>query len=115
MNLRIVVSPEAESDIIGMYVSGIRTFGLHQADRYETMLKLAIEQDLAEFPRIGLARPELGSGIHSLRRGAHHIYYRLEGHELWIVRILSDRMDVQPDQLNASLMKLGTISKKTSP
>ncbi len=115
MKLRIVVSPEAESDIIGIYVSGIRAFGLNQADRYETMLRQAIEQDLAAFPRIGLARPDLGQGIYSLHRGAHHDYYRLEDRDLWIVRILSDRMDVQSDKLNASLRKLGIIGDKNSP
>ncbi len=107
MIARVVLSPEAEDDVINVYIRGIMKFGLSQADRYEAMLRQAIDDDLANFPNMGIARPELGPNIRSLYRGAHHIYYYVEGDTLKIARILPDRMNVEKDELVAALQKLG--------
>lgn len=112
---RIFLSPEAEIDIVEIYIAGIRSFGPRQADRYELLLRRAIEQDIAEFPGIGLARPELGKEVRSVFRGAHHIYYSVKGADLMIVRILHARMNVQADRLRASLKALDDMSSKKKP
>jgi toxin ParE1/3/4 len=104
---QIVLSPAAEADIIDIFVRGITSFGLSQADTYEAMLRQAIETELVNHPYLGVARPELGREIRCLYRGAHHIYYCAEGTILKIVRILPDRMNVEREELALALRKLG--------
>ena len=105
----IVLSPDAEDDIIEIYRSGIANFGIGQADAYEAMLRHSVKIELAFHPFIGIARPELGHDIRALYRGAHHIYYRVEGDTLTIIRIVSGRMNVEQDDLYSVLQKLRRI------
>ncbi len=97
---RIVVSPEAKDDIVSIFAEGIVQFGIERADSYLEDLQSAIHGELARHPMLGLARPELGTGIRSLYRGSHHIYYLIESGELRIVRILHQRMNVTLDLLS---------------
>lgn len=106
MIARIVLSPQAEADIIDIYIGGITEFGIAQANTYETMLPHAIEDELTMHPNMGVARPELGRNVRALYRGAHHINYCVDGDVLKIVRILPGRMNVEKDELYLALRKL---------
>lgn len=104
----IVVSPEAERDIIEIYVRGMRDFGASQANRYEAMLRRAIEFDLHDFPHAGVSREDLGDGIRSLYRGAPYIPYLVNGETLQIIRILPERMNTLPQHFETTPPKGGS-------
>jgi len=48
---------------------------------------------LAEQPRMGRARPEFGAGVRSFAVENYVIYYRQEGNDVQIARVLHGRRD----------------------
>ena len=48
---------------------------------------------LAEQPRMGRARPEFGTGVRSFAVENYVIYYRQEGNDVLIARVLHGRRD----------------------
>ncbi len=84
------LSLEAESDLEGIYYTGVVDFGLRQADDYYGGL-LERFQRIADAP---LMYPDASNVRENYRRsvyGAHSIYYRIEADRLFIVRIIGQQ------------------------
>ncbi len=89
--LRIVVSPRAEDDIIGIAAFTLRTWGEHQMSRYVDGLHSQFAA-LARFPNSGRRRDEIGRGYRSMVHGSHIVFYKVVVRDLVIVRVLHTRM-----------------------
>ena len=86
------LSPLAEQDLddIWSYVAGDASFTT--ADRLIDDIFHRFEL-LAEQPGIGRMRPEFGIGVRSFAVENYVIYYRQEGDDVLIARILHGRRD----------------------
>ena len=77
----------ALADLDRIYQYGILNFGLSQADKYYDGL-VVFFQRLANSPLSHIAIDDIRSGYHRAPYYANTVYYRLEGNEVAIVRIL---------------------------
>ena len=93
--LRIVVSPRARDDMVGIATYTLRMSGEAQMSEYIDGLHARFAE-LARFPGLGRPRDELAPGYRSIVQGAHIVFYRTTARELVIFRILHGRMD--PDR-----------------
>jgi toxin ParE1/3/4 len=89
--LRIVVSPRAEDDIVGIAAYTLDRWGERQMSRYVDGLHARFAA-LAHFPNSGRRRDELGRGYRSIVHGSHIVFYRVIARDLVIVRVLHVRM-----------------------
>jgi toxin ParE1/3/4 len=71
------LSRKAKADLQHIYLQGVDLFGGRQADAYIEGLLAELDL-LADFPRIGGARPELGHDTHVLFYKSHAILYRID-------------------------------------
>lgn len=87
---RFTLSPEAERDLMEIWLYTADTWGVDQADRYV----LGIKEDLARAePGSPLVRPI--DGLWRLKTGHHLCIFNREGSDgIHVVRILHERMDV---------------------
>jgi toxin ParE1/3/4 len=89
------VAPEAAADLddIWEFVAS-RSSSLETADR---LIDTVIERFLllARFPGIGRRRDDLRSGLRSLPVGQYLVFYRLEGDDVLILRVLHGARDVE--------------------
>lgn len=84
------LSVEAESDLEGIYYTGVVEFGLQQADDYYDRLVERFQR-IAETP---LMYPDVSYIRDGYRRsvyGAHSIYYRIETSQIVVVRIIGQQ------------------------
>ncbi len=96
--LKLLRTPEAEQDLLDIWLHSFETWGAQQADRYLQNLDQGMQQ-LTRTPNLGKPRDAARRGYRSLQIGRHVIYYRVLLDAIDVVRILHDRMD--PDvQLN---------------
>jgi toxin ParE1/3/4 len=93
--LRIVVSPRARDDMVGIATYTMSMWGEAQMSRYIDGLHARFAE-LARFPGLGRPRDEMAPGYTSIVQGTHVVFYRTTTQELVIVRILHGRMD--PDR-----------------
>jgi toxin ParE1/3/4 len=93
--LRIVVSPRARDDMVGIASYTLSMWGEAQMSRHIDGLNARFAE-LARLPGLGRPRDEMAPGYRSIVQGAHIVFYRTTGRELVIVRILHGRMD--PDR-----------------
>jgi len=89
--LRIVVSPKAEDDIVGIAAYTLGMWGERQMSRYVDGLHKRFDA-LARFPNSGRRRDEIGRGYRSMVHGSHIVFYKIVARELVIVRVLHVRM-----------------------
>ncbi len=88
---------KAEDDFISIYVTGVRDFGVAQAERYQRDLIETFET-LSDNPRLARARQELRPPMRVHPHGSHLILYRIEENgDILIVRIRHAREDWIPD------------------
>lgn len=92
--LEIVLRPEAEADIGNIADYTEESWGTAQAKNYISAIFQKIEQ-LASLPNLGSAVDGLAGDYRKMPSGSHHIYYRIAGQHLIVVRILHERMDVE--------------------
>ena len=92
---RISKTVSAERELEDIYYYGLIQWGAAQADRYHEELTNAMDQ-LADNPKLGKAIDAVRSGYRALRVNRHTIYYRIEGHDIRIMRVRHERMD--PDR-----------------
>jgi toxin ParE1/3/4 len=87
---RYVFSPEAERDLMEIWLYTADTWGVDQADRYV----LGIKDDLAKTdPNSPLVRPI--DDLWRLKTGHHLCIFKREGDaSIFVVRVLHERMDV---------------------
>ena len=93
--LRIVLSPKAEDDIVGIAAYTLETWGERQMSMYVRALNVRFAA-LARFPNTGRRRDELGRGYRSVVQGSHVVFYRTTARDLIVVRVLHVRMS--PDR-----------------
>lgn len=80
------LSREARSDLQHVYLQGLELFGSHQADDYIEGLFAKLDL-LAQFPRLGAARPELSPDALVIFYRSHAILYRIDGADVFVRRI----------------------------
>jgi toxin ParE1/3/4 len=93
---RIVLSPEARSDLRDILLYTEQQWGLAQQRSYNAQLHTALAQ-LAQYPDLGILRPELGPRIRGLRVGQHVVAYQPSETEILILRIRHVRRDVNAE------------------
>jgi toxin ParE1/3/4 len=90
MPYRLSALAEQDLDEIWSYVA--EDASSETADRLIDAIVERFEL-LAEQPRMGRARPEFGIGVRSFAVENYVVYYRQEGHDVLIARVLHGRRD----------------------
>src|SRR3954454_24343606 len=90
--LRIVVSPKAEDDIVGIAAYTLERWGERQMSRYVDGLNARFAA-LARSPNSGRRRDELGRGYRGIVHGSHIVFYKVMARDLLVVRVLHVRMN----------------------
>lgn len=88
------LSPQAEQNLLDIFLFGIENWGRQQTHNYANELSLCFEL-LAKNPEIGLMRSELIGDIRSFVSGSHVIFYRKMDLIVEIIVILHQKMDVK--------------------
>lgn len=88
---RVRLRQEALDDLDGIATYTLESFGAAQAARYKENFLKALDL-LAVFPLLG---PETGirPGLRRHVHASHAIYYRVDGEDIVIIRILGPGMD----------------------
>ena len=84
---RYRLSKAAQQDIERPYLFGIESFGVEQADRYFEGLFERLDE-LASQPMLYPAVDNIRQGYRRSVYGAHSIYYRIDGNDVNVIRIL---------------------------
>lgn len=103
------LSREARADLQQVYLQGIETFGSRQADDYIEGLFAKLDL-LADFPRLGAARPELSPDAHVIFYKSHAILYRIDGEAVFVRRIRHGLEDWQSDASD-----IGSSDERSEP
>ena len=80
------LSRKAEDDVIQIYLAGVETFGVDQAERYHEGLERTFAL-LADFPQAAPERLELGGAPRVHPYKSHIIIYRLDDADIFILRV----------------------------
>lgn len=88
---------KAEEDLTEVYLSGIRDFGITQAETYLEDLLQTFDL-LAENPEIARLREEFRPTVRIHPHGAHIIIYREVEADILIIRIRHGREDWRRDE-----------------
>ena len=91
---RYTYSKRAERDLISIYKDTAKTWGIAQADKYDTGLESAI-QLLADNPDLGRSCDDIKTGFKRFEHESHIVFYRKRKTNIFIVRILHNRRDVK--------------------
>lgn len=86
------LSRKAEADVIRIYVTGVRDFGVSHAEHYHAGLERAFAF-LSEFPRAARERIELARRSRAYPYRSHLIFYRISGPDIFIQRVRHGRED----------------------
>lgn len=92
MKRKITIKPEADADLMKIWIYGYWNFGEQRADDYNLKFAQLFEK-IAMFD-LGRRRPDLGGKIYTLPCGQHLVIYRAEADEVFIGRILHHSQDV---------------------
>lgn len=95
MTFRIERSSKAREDLLAIWL-GIAIHDPDAADRQLRRIEQAI-RGLADFPRIGPIRDDLGPGIRAVLRVPHLIFYTVEDADeaIRIIRVIDARRDLE--------------------
>jgi toxin ParE1/3/4 len=89
---RYVLSPQAASDLDGIWDYTQAQWGGDQAESYLRVIQRVIESAVVD-PRRGRSCDHIRAGYFKLSAGSHVVFYRLVGDDLDVVRILHQPMD----------------------
>lgn len=92
MKRKITIKPEADADLMKIWIYGYWNFGEQRANDYN--LKFAQLFEKISLFDLGRRRPDLGRKIYTLPYGQHIVIYRAEVDEVFIGRILHHSQDV---------------------
>lgn len=84
----------AEKDIRRIFFETVKRWGLDQAIKYDEGLEKTISL-IAENPSIGRNRDDIKKGYRRFEYERHIIFYKQRKNDVFIIRILHDRMDVE--------------------
>jgi toxin ParE1/3/4 len=93
--MKIVISDKARSDLLEFYA--------YLAARSPSAARAAVIainskfSNITQFPFIGRERPSLGAGLRSVVSGTQVIFYRVDGEQIIIVRVLDGRRDIDEE------------------
>lgn len=82
-----VLRPAAEADLSAIWLQGVASWGVDQAERYADGL-FAVFDLLAEFPEMARERREFTPPVRIHLSGSHLVIYQLDGQGIQIIRIL---------------------------
>jgi toxin ParE1/3/4 len=88
---RFRLTVRAEVDLLEIAAYTQRTWDDAQCDRYLDQLEQACER-LAEQPGLGRGCDHIRPRLHRSEQGKHVIFYRRDGEDIVVVRILHERM-----------------------
>ena len=91
MGFSFRLTRDAQKDLTAIRRYTVETWGTEQSSRYLQGMRETIEL-LAEFPRQGVVRENVGEGVLSFPYGSHMLYYRLEKKHLVVFAVLHQRM-----------------------
>lgn len=83
---------DAEQDLIDIYITGLETYGLKQAEAYQDLLAEKF-QTLTENPSFGSDYGDLRPQLRRAESVAHSVYYQETPGGILVLRILYKRMD----------------------
>ncbi|OOH90275.1 hypothetical protein BMT54_05085 [Pasteurellaceae bacterium 15-036681] len=86
------LSRKAEQDIELLYRYTIAQFGVNQATTYVEGLVEQFEL-LVQFPKLGKEADHIAPKIRSLLYQSHTIYYKCRQNDIFIVRVIHQRME----------------------
>ncbi len=89
---QLVISPAAKDDLKDIYQYGVQQWGAEQSAQYLTALKERLWLLLSQ-PLQGADRPELLANTRSITTQSHKVFYRMNGQQIEIIRILHARQD----------------------
>lgn len=84
----------ARSDLDAIADYTEREWGKEQARTYLSDIATAIDR-LALHPGLGSESESVRKGYRKLNVGSHRVYYRHQGMDIEIMRVLHERMDVE--------------------
>jgi toxin ParE1/3/4 len=91
-NRLVLLSPEAEQDLLSIWHFGAAEWSPEQADRHVRDLDDMFER-LRDDPKLGHKRDELIAGLRSISIKPHLIFYTQTPQTISIVRVLHQRFD----------------------
>lgn len=91
-SIYVVRSPEADADLVSIWLYGARTWSPAQASAYLLEIEALCNQ-LVVNPKLGKLRNDLVLGVRSILITPHVIFYRVSKEAIEIVRVLHQRED----------------------
>lgn len=82
----------AERDLIAIWRYTFEHWGAAQADAYLDEIEAALDR-LRRFPKSGVDCGVLRTGYRRIKVGMHHLYYRVRGDRIDVIRVLDGRQD----------------------
>ena len=92
--MRVALSRKADADLDDILDYSIAKYGRAVAEVYLRAINSAFDH-LAEYPELGMMRPDLKPKLRSLPTGEHRIFYVVLADSISIVRVLHKAMDVE--------------------
>lgn len=89
--LKIHIQVRASDDLKKIFIRSVKEWGLAHAEAYYDGLTGGIAS-LSENPEIGFVRDDIKRGYRQLAVEKHHIFYRITGSQIRIVRVLHEKM-----------------------
>ncbi|HEY7885810.1 MAG TPA: type II toxin-antitoxin system RelE/ParE family toxin [Cellvibrionaceae bacterium] len=81
------LSKKAEQDVVDIFVRGVATFGIYQAEKYHELLASAL-QILSDNPFVAFERTELSPPVRIHPFKSHVIIYLIDSNgDIFIVRV----------------------------
>ncbi len=91
--LCLILSQEADEDLVSIYDYTCEQFGQDQAVNYLTDLDRLLD-DLCINPEMGRERMDIREGLRSMVYESHVIFYRIMADHIRIVRVLHGSRDI---------------------
>ena len=91
---KVVKSPLAKDNIKGIWHYSFNKWGESKATEYLMQLNAKM-QGLCKNPERGKSRDYIWQSYRSIRVNHHIIFYRLQGQEIDIIRVLHERMNAE--------------------
>jgi len=91
--LKLLLKPQAVKDLEDIFEYTAKTWSIVQAEKYQDLLFESMNTILSS-PKIGSKYFSTKSEYRKLNSNKHIIFYRVEGDDCIVIRILHERMDI---------------------
>ncbi|MBV8531369.1 MAG: type II toxin-antitoxin system RelE/ParE family toxin [Candidatus Eremiobacteraeota bacterium] len=92
----IEYSPRASRDLRKIFQYHADHAGIVVAKSLTDRVKTTLEGLIARNPRIGRLRPELNQGTRSFPVLPYVVFYRIDGRQVYVIRILHGHRNIKP-------------------